>query len=102
MLVHLAPSFPNSSCVTKLEFRHEVEPANNVPMSAVQEIQAAIMDLSRHEIESLLSWIDDYLEDPLELSDEVQAKLDQSRRKIAEGHCTTRVSLHARSISGTR
>jgi len=33
---------------------------------------------------------DDSPEDQLELTDEVKAKLDQSRRDIAEGRCATR------------
>ena len=59
-------------------------------MSTVKEIQAAIPNLSREEIEQIRTWIDDYLEDRLELSDEVKAKLDQSRREIAAGQYTTR------------
>ncbi len=59
-------------------------------MSTVQEIEAAIPKLSHAEIESLRAWIDDFLEDQLELTDEVKAKLDQSRREIAEGRYTTR------------
>ena len=61
-------------------------------VSTVQEIQAAIPRLSRAEIEKAREWIDDFLEDPLELTDEVKAKLDQSRREIAEGRYTTRQS----------
>jgi recombinational DNA repair ATPase RecF len=59
-------------------------------MSTVKEIQAAIPTLSREEIEQIRTWIDDYLEDPLELTDDVKAKLDQSRREIAAGQYTTR------------
>jgi hypothetical protein len=59
-------------------------------MRTVKEIQAAIPNLSREEIEQIRTWIDDYLEDQLELSDEVKAKLDQSRREIAAGQYTTR------------
>jgi len=59
-------------------------------MSTVKEIQAAIPNLSREEIEQIRTWIDDYLEDQLELSDEVKAKLDQSRGEIAAGQYTTR------------
>ena len=59
-------------------------------MSTVKEIQAAIPTLSREEIEQIRTWIDDYLEDQLELTDEVKAKLDQSRREIAAGQYTTR------------
>ena len=59
-------------------------------MSTVTEIQAAIPKLSREEVEEIREWIDDYLEDDLELSDEVKAKLDQSRAEIAAGRFTTR------------
>jgi hypothetical protein len=59
-------------------------------MSSVQEIEAVIPKLSRAEIEEVRAWIDDFLEDQLELTDEVKAKLDQSRREIAEGNYTTR------------
>jgi hypothetical protein len=59
-------------------------------MSTVKEIQAAIPTLSREEIEQIRTWIDDYLEDQLELTDDVKAKLDQSRREIAAGQYTMR------------
>jgi hypothetical protein len=59
-------------------------------MSTVKEIQAAIPNLSREEIEQIRTWIDEYLEDQLELTDDVRAKLDQSRREIAAGQYTTR------------
>ena len=61
-------------------------------MSTLKEIQAAIPNLSREEIEQIRTWIDDYLEDQLELTDDVKAKLDQSRREIAAGQYTTRQS----------
>jgi hypothetical protein len=59
-------------------------------MTTVQEIEAVIPRLSRIEVEELHAWIEDYLEDQLELTDEVKAKLDQSRREIAAGQYTTR------------
>lgn len=59
-------------------------------MTTVKEIEAVIPRLSRAEVEELRAWIDDFLEDQLELTDEVKAKLDQSRREIAEGNYTTR------------
>jgi hypothetical protein len=59
-------------------------------MSTVQEIEAAIPRLKREEIEALREWIDDYLEERLELTDEVKQRLDQSRREIAAGNYTTR------------
>jgi hypothetical protein len=51
-------------------------------MSSVQEIEAAISRLSRNEVEEIQVWIENYLEDQLELTDDVKAKLDQSRREL--------------------
>ena len=59
-------------------------------MSTVQEIEAAIPRLSRAELEQLRAWFEDYVEDQLELTDEVKAKLDESRGEIAAGPNTTR------------
>jgi hypothetical protein len=59
-------------------------------VSTAEEIRTAIPKLSRPEIEAIREWIDDYLEDRLELTDAVKAKLDQSRREIATGQYTTR------------
>jgi len=42
------------------------------------------------EIEAVRAWIDDFLEDQLELTDEVKAKLDQARQEIATGQFSTR------------
>ena len=59
-------------------------------MSTVKEIEAALPKLSRAEVEQIRDWIEDYLDDPRELADDVKAKLDQSRREIAAGQFTTR------------
>jgi hypothetical protein len=59
-------------------------------MSTVQEIEAAVPRLSRVELEQFRNWFEEYLEERLELTDDVQAKLDQSRREIASGNYTTR------------
>jgi hypothetical protein len=61
-----------------------------IAMSSVQEIEAVIPKLSRAEVEEVRAWIDDFLEDQMELNDDVKAKLDQSRREITEGNYTTR------------
>ena len=41
-------------------------------------------------MEKIRAWIDDVLEDQLELTDAVKASLDQSREEIASGHYTAR------------
>ena len=59
-------------------------------MSTVQEIEAAIPKLSRAELQQFHSWFENYVEDHLELTDEVKARLDESRREIAAGNYKTR------------
>jgi len=59
-------------------------------VSTIQEIEAVIPQLPRAEVEQLRAWIDEYLEDSLELTNEVKVKLDQSRAEIARGQFTTR------------
>lgn len=61
-------------------------------MSTVQEIEAAICQLTRAEVEELREWFEDYLDARLELTDEVKSRLDQSRRQIEAGLFTTRRS----------
>jgi hypothetical protein len=59
-------------------------------VTTVKEIEAAIPQLSRAEVEEFRAWFENFLEDQLELTDEVKAKLDQSRQEIASGNYTTR------------
>ena len=61
-------------------------------MSTVREIEAAIPKLSQAELEEFRVWFENYVENHLELTEEVKAKLDQSRREIAAGNYTTRHS----------
>ena len=60
-------------------------------ISTLKEIEA-IPKLSRAEIEQIRDWIDDYLEDQLEVTNDVKSKLDQSRREIESGQYTARQS----------
>jgi hypothetical protein len=62
------------------------------PMSTVHEIEAVLPRLSREELEQLRVWIEDYLEDQLELTDDVKSRIDASRREIATGNFATRES----------
>jgi hypothetical protein len=59
-------------------------------VSTAEEIRTAIPKLPRAEIEAIREWIDDYLEDRLELTDETKNKLDQSRRETTAGQYTSR------------
>jgi hypothetical protein len=59
-------------------------------MSNVEEIEAAIPKLSTQELARLRAWFDEYWEDHLELTDGVNAKLDQAREEIRNGNFRTR------------
>ena len=52
---------------------------------SVQEIEHAIEKLSRSQLGELLEWIEDYLEDELEFTDEFKETIAQGKREIAEG-----------------
>lgn len=65
-------------------------PASLSIMSTVQEIEAAIPRLKREEVEALRAWIEDYLEDQVELRDDIKEQLARSRREITVGQYTTR------------
>ena len=59
-------------------------------MSGVQEIEKAIRSLPRSDVERLHDWLQDYLEDQLDASDEFAAKIDRGKTDIAEGRVRTR------------
>jgi t-SNARE complex subunit (syntaxin) len=59
-------------------------------MSTVQEIEAAIPKLSPAEIARLRDWLDELVEQQLELTDAVKAELDEAKRDIAAGRVRTR------------
>ncbi len=54
-------------------------------MSTIQEIERAIQRLPRREVQALRDWIENFLEDELELSDEFEAKIKRSEQEMAEG-----------------
>jgi hypothetical protein len=60
-------------------------------MSTVGEIEQVIPKLTRDEVVALREWIDDFLEDGLELSDHAIAMIEQSKKEIADGNFTTRL-----------
>jgi len=55
----------------------------------IQEIEQAIRTLPRSHIEQLRNWIEDYLEDQLDLSEEFQGKIENGKRDIAEDRVRT-------------
>ena len=60
--------------------------------SDVQEIEQAIQTLPRNEVERLRDWIENYLEDQLEVTDEFAARIERGKKNIAEGNVRVRES----------
>jgi len=52
---------------------------------SIQELEKVIETLPRREVEALRAWIENYLEDQLELTPEFQAQIERSEREMAGG-----------------
>lgn len=59
-------------------------------MSTIQEIESAIKRLPRAEVARLQAWIQDYLEDELEFTDEFKASIARGKHDVAEGRTRIR------------
>ena len=59
-------------------------------MSNIQEIEAAMQKLTRADLERVREWLEDYLEDQQEFTDEFKVSIERGRRDIAEGHVRKR------------
>ena len=60
--------------------------------SDVLEIEQAIQGLPRAEVERLLEWIENFLEDQLKVSDEFAASIERGKKDVAEGNIRFRES----------
>lgn len=54
-------------------------------MSTVKEIETALTKLRLEEMEAVRDWLDELIEDQLEVSDEFKAKIQRAKREIAAG-----------------
>ena len=54
-------------------------------MSTVQEIENAISRLSPEEMRLVRDWLENQLEDRMEMTDEFKARIEESGRQMAEG-----------------
>jgi hypothetical protein len=54
-------------------------------MSGVKEIESALTKLTLDEKQAVRDWLDDLIEDQLEVSDEFKAKIQRARKEIADG-----------------
>ena len=54
-------------------------------MSSVQEIESALTRLPLEDLQAVRDWLDDFIEDQLEVSEEFKAKILRAKGEIAEG-----------------
>jgi len=54
-------------------------------MKTLEQIEAEVQKLSPHEQEQLREWLENLLEDRLELKDEFKAEIEAGKKDIAEG-----------------
>ena len=54
-------------------------------MSSVKEIESALTRLSLADLQTVRDWLDDFIEDQLEVSDEFKAKIQRAKREIGDG-----------------
>jgi (p)ppGpp synthase/HD superfamily hydrolase len=58
--------------------------------SDVQEIEEAIQTLPRKEVERLREWIENFLEDQLEMTDQFEASIERGKKDLADGNIRVR------------
>lgn len=51
----------------------------------LQEIAEMIRSCSRDDVEELRNWIEDYLEERLELTEDFVARIERGKRDLVEG-----------------
>jgi hypothetical protein len=54
-------------------------------MSSIQEIESAILQLSPEQMRELREWLENVMEDQLEMTDDFKAGIERSERELAEG-----------------
>ena len=54
-------------------------------MSSVKEIESALTKLPLADLQVVREWLDDFIEDQLDVSDEFKAKIQRAKQEIANG-----------------
>jgi hypothetical protein len=54
-------------------------------MSTVAEIESALSKLPLQDIQSVRDWLDDFIEEQLEVSDEFKAKIERAKSELDAG-----------------
>ena len=59
-------------------------------MSKVEQIESDLQKLSVQELEQVRDWLEGFLEDQLQVTDEFKESIERGRRDIAEGRVRVR------------
>lgn len=59
-------------------------------MKTLEQVESDVRQLSPQEQETLRDWLENLLEDRLELTDEFKAEIEAGKRDIAEGRVRVR------------
>ncbi len=54
-------------------------------MSSVKEIESALTRLSLDDLQAVRDWLEDFIEDQLEVSDEFKTKIQRANQEITSG-----------------
>jgi|HubBroStandDraft_1064217.scaffolds.fasta_scaffold350171_3 hypothetical protein len=54
-------------------------------MSTVKQIESALEQLPLADLQAVRDWLDDFIEEQLEVSDEFKAKIQRANQEIAAG-----------------
>jgi len=54
-------------------------------MSTVKEIESALAMLAIEDLQAVRDWLEDFIEDQLEVSDEFKEKIQRAKQEIADG-----------------
>ena len=54
-------------------------------MSNVKKIESDLTALSIEDLQAVRDWLDDFIEDQLEVSDAFKAKIQRAKQEIADG-----------------
>jgi hypothetical protein len=72
----------NNFPADRLESDHHIGHCKH--MSSVKEIESALARLPIEDLQAVRDWLDDFIEDQLEVSDEFKAKIARAKQEIAD------------------
>lgn len=58
---------------------------HRIDMSSVKDIESALTQLSLEDLQVVRDWLEDFIEDQLEVSEEFRAKIQSAKQEIARG-----------------